>query len=93
MKPHLVLSSLILVTLFACGFDPKIVANGVEHTCDARALMAHLEENPDDAEAMRELHEKREFLRINIESGAKEGKRHKLEEEIRAKADETCPDA
>jgi hypothetical protein len=91
MKPHLVLSSLILTSLFACGFDPKIVANGVDHTCDIRALLSHLEENPDDAQAMKELHDKRAYLKANIESGAKEGSRHKLEDAIRAKADETCP--
>jgi hypothetical protein len=90
MKHPLALIPLTLATLVACGPDPKLVANGVHHMCDMRAVLERLEENPDDPEAMRELEEKRAFLKITIEH-AKEGSRHKLEDAIKAKADETCP--
>jgi hypothetical protein len=90
VKHQLALISLTLATLVACGPDAKLVADGADHECGIRAALARLEENPDDAEATKELEEKRAFLKIIIGHG-KEGSRHKLEDAIKAKADETCP--
>jgi hypothetical protein len=82
--------SIALLLLGACGPDSELVASGKAHSCQIRAAQARLQANPQDVAAQNELRERAALLRTVIDT-ADPGDRAALEAAIQTAVSEGCP--